>query len=61
MPWKSDAQRRWGNSPAGRKAMGTGKVAEFNAATKGRDLPEKIKPARKAALERMVKQDRKGE
>jgi len=43
MPWKSDAQRRWGNSPSGRKAMGAKKVVEFNRKSKGRKLPEKKK------------------
>lgn len=41
MPWKSDQQRKWGNSPAGVAAMGKDKVAEFNAASKGKDLPSK--------------------
>lgn len=34
MPWVSDKQRRWGNSPAGIAAMGAAKVHEFNEATK---------------------------
>lgn len=41
MPWSSDKQRRWGNSPAGIVAMGQAKVNEFNAASKGANLPEK--------------------
>lgn len=47
MPWKSDAQRRWGNSPAGRKALG-GKAAvkHWNEETKGRKLPARA-PAKK--------------
>ena len=40
MPWVSDKQRRWGNSPAGAKAMGAAKVEEFNAATRGKKLKE---------------------
>lgn len=40
MPWKSDKQRRWGNSPAGHKALGDKAVAEFNQASKGMHLPE---------------------
>ena len=44
MPWKSEAQRRWGNSPAGIKTLGGKKnVAEWNAATKGKSLPQKVK------------------
>src|SRR5574337_23141 len=44
MPWKSDAQRRWGNSPSGVAAMGQAKVDEFNAASKGMDVPERVGP-----------------
>ena len=40
MPWESDRQRRWGNSPAGIAAMGQAKVNEFNQASKGMALPE---------------------
>ena len=42
-PWKSQRQRAWGNSPAGRKALGAAKVKEFNQATKGRKLPKKAR------------------
>ena len=42
--WKSDAQRRWGNSPAGVAAMGQAKVNEFNDASKDKQVPERIKP-----------------
>jgi hypothetical protein len=41
MPWKSDAQRRWGNSRSGKKALGKKAVAEFNRKSKGKRLPEK--------------------
>ncbi len=36
MPWKSKKQERWGNSPAGHKALGDAGVAEWNAASKGK-------------------------
>jgi hypothetical protein len=42
MPWKSDAQRRWGNSPAGHKALGDAGVKEWNAASKGEKVPSRI-------------------
>lgn len=42
MPFVSQAQQRWGNSPAGRKALGKKGVAEWNASTKGKSLPEKV-------------------
>jgi hypothetical protein len=43
MPWKSRQQEKWGNSPAGKKAMGGKAVQEFNAASKGKKLPKKVK------------------
>ena len=47
MPWKSEAQRKWGNSPAGIKALGGKKnVDEWNKATKGKQLP-KVAPKKK--------------
>jgi hypothetical protein len=43
MPFLSKAQQRWGNSPAGIKALGgKKKVAEWNDVTKGRKLPARI-------------------
>lgn len=40
MPFKSLKQERWGNSPAGLKALGgPAKVAEWNQASKGLKLP----------------------
>ena len=42
MPYKSDAQRRWAHTRTGTKALGgSGKVAEWDAASKGRDFPER--------------------
>ena len=44
MPWKSQAQRKWGNSPAGIKALGgKANVEEWNKATKGKKLPKRAK------------------
>ena len=42
MPWASEAQRKWGNSPAGHKALGSKGVAEWNNATKGKTLPSRV-------------------
>ena len=42
MPAKSKAQLRWVNSPAGHKALGEKGVKEWDVATKGRKLPEKV-------------------
>lgn len=43
MPWKSRQQEKWGNSPAGIKVLGKAGVAEWNAASKGKKLPKKVK------------------
>lgn len=44
MPFKSEAQRRWAYTKAGTKALGGKKaVAEWEKATGGRKLPEKVK------------------
>jgi hypothetical protein len=53
MPWKSAAQERWGNSPAGHKALGDAGVDEWNAASKGMNLPKRVKPmgAKRARLD----------
>lgn len=40
MPFKSDAQRRWAHTKAGTSALGgAGKVAEWDQASKGANLP----------------------
>ena len=43
MPWKSKAQQAWGNSASGHAALGNAGVQEFNAASKGKKLPSKLK------------------
>jgi len=48
---------RWGNSPAGLKALGgPKKVAEWNASTNalGKHLPEHVKPAKGFAKRRTI-------
>lgn len=40
MPYVSDAQRRWAHTSEGTKALGgPAKVAEWDRASKGKDLP----------------------
>jgi hypothetical protein len=42
MPYVSLAQERWAHTQAGTKALGgPAKVAEWDAATKGKDLPQR--------------------
>ena len=47
MPAKSKAQLRWVNSPAGKEALGAKGVEEWDKATKGKKLPERVKPKKK--------------
>lgn len=49
MPYKSKAQERWAHTDKGKKALGgSAKVAEWDAASKGKALPEKVaKPSKK--------------
>lgn len=42
MPAKSKAQLRWVNSPSGHKALGEAGVKEWNHATTGKRLPERL-------------------
>ena len=43
MPWRSEAQRRWGHSPAGMKALGgKKKVAEWDRESKNKKRPERV-------------------
>lgn len=43
MPFVSRAQQRWGHTPAGEKALGgAGAVSEWDSATKGKSIPERV-------------------
>ena len=43
MPYKSIAQEGWAHTPAGQKALGgPDKVAEWDAASKGKKLPQRV-------------------
>ena len=44
MPARSKAQLRWLNSPSGHAALGNKGVQEWNQASKGLKLPERIQP-----------------
>lgn len=41
MPYKSEAQRRFFNSPAGKAKIGKEEVEHWNEVSKGKELPEK--------------------
>lgn len=47
MPYKSLAQEKWAHTPAGVKALGKKKIAEYDKATKGKKLPKKVKKIKK--------------
>lgn len=50
MPWVSKRQERWGNSPAGHKALGDAGVEEWNQASKGESVPERKMKTEKVDL-----------
>ena len=54
MPFRADAQRGWAHTPAGVKALGgPSKVAEWDAASKGKSLPARVEqPKSLASLSR---------
>ena len=43
MPYASDQQRKWAHTKSGMEALGAKKVAEFDRASKGKDLPKKVR------------------
>lgn len=47
MPYKSDAQRRKFHAMLGRGEIDAATVREFDAKSKGKKLPEKVRPKRK--------------
>jgi len=48
MPYKSDAQRKWAHTKTGIKALGgKAKVSEWDAASKGKKLPNKVKKTKR--------------
>lgn len=49
MPFKSDAQRRWGHTAAGKAALGAS-LAEWDAASKGLKLPARVTPTKRPAI-----------
>lgn len=45
MPYASDQQRKWAHTKKGTKVLGgKEKVKEWDNASKGKKLPEKVKP-----------------
>jgi hypothetical protein len=48
MPYKSNAQRRAMNAKAASGEISQSVVDEFNEASKGKQLPERVKPKKKS-------------
>ena len=47
-PYKSKAQQRWAHTPAGTRALGgKRKVREWDRASRGKKLPERVRPKRR--------------
>jgi hypothetical protein len=56
MPYKSDQQRKWAHTEAGKKALGgEAAVHEWDEASKGKDLPKYAKSERLAKSNTSVK------
>lgn len=56
MPYRSEAQRRFFHSAGAAKAGITpATVAEYDKASKGNDLPEKVKNRKLEAMKRIAK------
>lgn len=52
MPYKSEAQRRFFNSPAGKKKLGKEEVEKWNEENKGqKNLPEKVNDTLNKAIQ----------
>ena len=51
MPWKSKQQAKWGHTEAGKKALGgESAVEEWDSATKGKKLPQKVEKSELAPV-----------
>ena len=54
MPYQSLAQERWAHTPSGEQALGgAAKVAEWDAATKGASLPQRVSKTKKPISDRV--------
>ena len=60
MPYVSLAQEGWAHSPAGEKALGKAGVAEWDHATKGKHLPERVQAHSKGGVVMALSSGSKG-
>lgn len=56
MPYKSEAQRRYFNSPAGKAKIGKEEVEHWNEVSEGKELPKKAVDKALAICDGQVKQ-----
>ena len=57
MPYKSEAQRKFFNSPAGQRKIGKAEVEEWNKESKGqKNLPEKVEDKLQFAITKIDKE-----
>lgn len=57
MPYKSEAQRKFFNSPAGKRKIGKAEVEEWNKESKGqKNLPEKVEDKLQFAITKIDKE-----
>jgi hypothetical protein len=60
MPFLSEAQRRWGHTAEGEKALGgAAKVAEWDEATKGKHIPKRVSEGRRSQYREIYTQRKK--
>lgn len=57
MPYKSEAQRKFFNSPAGKRKIGKAEVEKWNEESKGqKNLPEKVEDKLQFAITKIDKE-----
>ena len=55
MPYKSEAQRRFFNSPVGKAKIGAEEVEHWNEVSKGKELPDKVEDTKSGFTSTMHK------
>lgn len=58
MPYKSEAQRRFFHAAEARGEIDPKTVKEYDKASKGKKLPEKVKSKKFSRLKKMVKKEK---
>lgn len=58
MPYKSEAQRRYFHAAEARGEIEPATVKEYDKASKGKKLPEKVKGSKFSRLKKMMKKEK---